>query len=68
MSDARMSKKLHNRQQPGRRRLLRLVIVVSASVILASVLLRIAAPHLISSSLVRSAIGSAVSGWTTGHP
>ena len=66
MSDARMSKKLHNRQQPGRRRLLRLVIVVSASVILASVLLRIAAPHLISSSLVRSAIGSAVSGWT-GH-
>jgi AsmA protein len=65
MSENRVRKTPNNGRKRGRRTL-RVMLVVSAVVLLSSVLLRIAAPHLISSSLVRSAIGSAVSGWT-GH-
>ncbi len=48
------------------RRLLRLVLMSAALVAVGSIGLRLAAPHLISSSLMRSALASAVSGWT-GH-
>ena len=48
------------------RRLLRLVLLSAALLVVGSVGLRLAAPHLISSALVRSALASAVSRWT-GH-
>ncbi|MDH4440502.1 MAG: AsmA-like C-terminal region-containing protein [Rhizobium sp.] len=47
-------------------RLLRLVLVALTLLILGSIGLRLAAPYLISNSLVRSALASAVSRWT-GH-
>lgn len=49
-----------------RRRLIRLVLVSLVLLILGSVGLRLAAPYLISSSVVRTALASAVSRWT-GH-
>ncbi|KQW31687.1 hypothetical protein ASE36_05515 [Rhizobium sp. Root274] len=48
------------------RRLLRLVLVSTVLLVLGSVALRLAAPYLISSSVVRTALASAVSRWT-GH-
>jgi AsmA protein len=47
-----------------RRRLLRLVLLSTVLLVLGSVGLRLAAPYLISSSVVRAALASAVSRWT----
>lgn len=48
------------------RRLLKLIVVPIVVLVLGSIGLRLAAPHLVSSALVRSALASAVSRWT-GH-
>ncbi|PYB77471.1 AsmA family protein [Rhizobium wuzhouense] len=48
------------------RRLLKLVLVPIVILVVGSIGLRLAAPHLVSSALVRSALASAVSRWT-GH-
>jgi AsmA protein len=47
-----------------RRRLLRLVLISTVLLVLGSVGLRLAAPYLISSSVMRAALASAVSRWT----